>query len=216
MQLTAHYIRRMHKETTLEGFLRGVTAYIRKHYRKSMLPRLAEHPEERLTCSAVVFSRLNREIWMVGDCQCMVNGELFDNPKPAEAELAALRAEEVRRLLATGITQNELLRDDIARPVIIPLMLETMHQQNITYSVIDGFPIARKYVRLIPLDFRPWEIVLATDGYPVLCSTLAESEKRLQQQHDIDPLNIGTFQATKAFNPDFNSFDDRAYIRFTV
>ncbi|MCR5512989.1 MAG: hypothetical protein K6F43_05435 [Prevotella sp.] len=216
MQLTARYIRKMPKTTTSEQFLRGVTAYIRKHYKKSMIQRLAEHPEDRLTCSAVVYSRLNREIWMVGDCQCMINGELFDNPKPAEAELAAMRAEEVKRLLATGITQEELLRNDIARPVIIPRMLETMRQQNVTYSVIDGFPIDRLHVRIIPLDFRPWEIVLASDGYPVLCSTLEESEQQLEKQRAEDPLNIGNFQATKAFHPDFNSFDDRSYIRLKV
>ena len=213
MYLTARYIRQMSKTTTSEQFLRGVTAYIRKHYNKSMLPRLAEHPEDRLTCSAVVYSRLNREIWMVGDCQCMINGELFDNPKPAEAELAAMRAEEVKRLLATGVTQEELLRNDTARPVIIPRMLETMREQNVSYSVIDGFPIARQHVRIIPLDFRPWEIVLASDGYPILRPTLAESEEELQKLREEDPLNIGRFQATKAFHPDFNSFDDRSYIR---
>ena len=216
MQLTARYIRKMPKTTTSEAFFHGVTAYIRKHYKKSMLPRLAEHPEDRLTCSAVVYSRLNREIWMVGDCQCMINGELFDNPKPAEAELAAMRAEEVKRLLATGMTQDELLRNDIARPVIFPRMLETMRQQNVTYSVIDGFAIDRLHVRIIPLDFRPWEIVLASDGYPVLCPTLAESEELLKRQREEDPLNIGRFQATKAFHPDFNSFDDRSYIRLKV
>ena len=69
---------------------------------------------------------------MVGDCQCLINGELYDNPKPAEAELAAMRAAEVKRLLATGMTQEELLQNDIARPTIIPRMLETMQQQNIT------------------------------------------------------------------------------------
>ena len=213
MQLTARYINKMPKTTTSEQFLRGVTAYIHKHYKKSMMQRLTEHPEDRLTCSAVVYSRLNREIWMVGDCRCMINGELFDNPKPAEAELAAMRAEEVKRLLAMGVTQDELLRNDTARPVIIPRMLEAMREQNISYSVIDGFPIDRLHVRIIPLDFRPWEIVLASDGYPVLCPTLAESEAALQKQREEDPLNIGRFQATKAFHPDFNSFDDRSYIR---
>ena len=217
MQLTARYIRRMPKDTTCEGFLRGVTAYIRKHYKKSMLPRLAEHPEDRLTCSAIVFSRLNHEIWMVGDCQCLINGELFDNPKPAEAELAAMRAEEVKRLLAEGMTQDELLCNDIARQVMIPRMVESMKQQNITYSVIDGFPIARQAIKIIPLDFRPWDIVLASDGYPTLCPTLEESEQKLQEQREKDPLNIGPdFQATKAFHPDYNSFVDRSYLRLKV
>jgi glycerophosphoryl diester phosphodiesterase len=217
MQLTARYISHMPKTTTCEQFLTGVTAYIRKHYKKSMLQRLTDHPEDRLTCSAIIFSRICREIWMVGDCQCLVGGEYYDNPKPYEAQLAALRAEEAKRQLAEGKTIDELLRNDTARPVIIPRMLETMKQQNVTYSVVDGFPIDRKHVRIIPLDFQPWEIVLASDGYPFLCPTLAESEAALAQQRKEDPLNIGPrFQATKGFHPDFNSFDDRAYIRFKV
>ena len=231
MLLTARYIRKMPKQTTCEEFMHGVTASIRKHYRKSMMTRLAEHPEDRLTCSVILFSRLRREIWMVGDCQGLLipkaptsdafpsgSSPIFlDNPKPAEAELAAMRAEEVKRLLDEGRTVNELLCNDIARPSIIPNMLDSMKQQNVCYSVVDGFAIDRKHVRVIPLDFQPWEIVLASDGYPFLCPTLTESEAALAQQRKEDPLNIGPrFQATKGFHPDFNSFDDRAYIRFIV
>ncbi len=230
MQLVSRYIKRMPKDTSCEAFLRGVTAYIRQHYKKSMLQRLSEHPEDRLTCSVIVFSRLQREIWLIGDCQGLVTSlsaaqtsrqqpptaHYLDNPKPAETELAAMRAEEVRRQLADGKTVDELRRHDTARPTIIPHMIETMRNQNITYSVVDGFPIPRQHVRIIPLDFQPWEIVLASDGYPFLCGTLAESERRLRQQCKNDPLNIGDFQATKAFHPDNNSFDDRTYIRFRV
>lgn len=217
MKLVSRYIQHMPKTITSEEFMRGVTAYVRKHYKKSMLPRMAEHPEDRLTCSVVIYSRLNREIWMIGDCQCLIEGELYDNPKPYEAELAAMRAEEVKRQLAAGKTKDELLRNDTARPVIIPHMIETMIHQNSGYSVVDGFPIDRRHVRIIPLDFQPWEIVLASDGYPFLCASLAESEQRLNRQQAEDPLNIGPdFQATKGFHPDFNSFDDRAYIRFRV
>ena len=214
----------MPKNTTCEAFLRGVTAYVRKHYKKSMLQRLAEHPEDRLTSSVVVFSRLCREIWMIGDCQCLVSplssnhSPLFyDNPKPYEAELAAMRAKEVERQLSEGKTIDDLRRNDTARPVIIPRMIETMRNQNITYSVVDGFPIPRQHVRTITLDFQPYEIVLASDGYPFLHPTLEKSETALQHQRQQDPLNIGPqFQATKAFHPDNNSFDDRTYIRFCV
>jgi glycerophosphoryl diester phosphodiesterase len=100
---------------------------------------------------------------------------------------------------------------------MIPRMVESMKQQNITYSVIDGFPIARRAIKVIPLDFRPWDIVLASDGYPTLCPTLEESEQKLKEQREKDPLNIGPdFQATKAFHPDYNSFDDRSYLRLKI
>ena len=137
MLLVSRYIHKMPKNITCSQFMKGVTAYIRKHYKKSMLPRLAEHSEDRLTASVIVFSRLQREIWMIGDCQCLlIDGEhtdadvqFIDNPKPAEAELAKMRAEEVKRQLADGKTVDDLLQNDTARPVIIPRMIETMRQQ---------------------------------------------------------------------------------------
>ena len=212
MLTVASHIRKMARDVSCQQFCSGVTEAIRRRYVKSLLPHLASHPEDRLTASVVVFSRLRREIWMVGDCQCMVGNQLFDNPKPYEAELAQLRAD----IIARSATPEAFLENDTARSAIIPHMLQTMKQQNVTYSVVDGFPVAMKHVRIITLDFQPWQIVLASDGYPFLCPTLSESEQRLDEQRTGDPLNTGTFKATKAFTPGFNSFDDRAYIRFTV
>ncbi len=127
-----------------------------------------------------------------------------------------MRAQKIRELLDEGKTVEEILANDVGRLSVIPQMLKEMHNQNVTYAVIDGFPIPESKVPVITLDFRPWEIVLATDGYPFLCPTLAESEYRLQQQKQQDPLNIGDFKATKGFMQDNNSFDDRTYIRFRV
>ena len=213
MQIIGKFIRKMPKNISCHEFCIGVTKEIRKRYKQSDIPRRAEHPEERLTASAVIFSRLNREIWMIGDCQCMVGGDFYDNPKPYEQVLAEKRA----TIINEGTKPKEqYLIDDTARQQIIPMMLETMKQQNITYSVIDGFHIPEQYVRVITLDFQPWEIILASDGYPFLCNTLRESEEKLTWQRENDPLNIGLFKATKAFAAGNNSFDDRAYIRFKV
>ena len=53
-------------------------------------------------------------------------------------------------------------------------------------------------------------------GYPFLRSTLAESEETLSQQLRKDPQNIETFLATKGIKEGNSSFDDRAFIRFSV
>ena len=213
MLIVSRFIRHMPNNISLQQFCKEVTRVMRSHYKKALLPHLAEHPEDRLTASCVIYSRLRREIWMVGDCQCLVGGELYDNPKPYEQELAERRA---AIITASPKPWDHFLDDDTARQAIIPRMLETMQYQNKTYSVVDGFPIDMRYVRTITLDFQPWEIVLASDGYPFLCPTLAESESQLEQQHREDPLNIGRFKATKAFARGNNSFDDRSYIRFKV
>ena len=217
MRLVSRYIRRMPADTSCHQFCSGITRRIRSHYRwRFPLERMAGHPEERLCASAVIFSRLRREIWMVGDCQCLINGEVCENPKPYEHILAERRAERVRQLLADGKTADEILTDDMARATIIPQMLQEMQNQNKTYAVIDGFPIPETLVPVITLDFRPWEIVLASDGYPFLCSTLEASERRLAEQKASDPLNIEAFKATKGFTKGQLSFDDRTYIRFTI
>jgi len=150
---------------------------------------------------------------MIGDCHCLVGGIYYDNPKPYEEELAEERARIIKQ---SSEPKEFFLQHDTAREAIIPHMLQTMQQQNKTYAVIDGFPIPLQHVRIITLDFRPWEIVIASDGYPYLEPTLAASEQRLAFQKKHDPLNIGDFKATKAFADGNNSFDDRSYIRFSV
>ena len=95
-------------------------------------------------------------------------------------------------------------------------MLQVMQNQNKTYAVVDGFPIPEDKVPVITIGFQPNEIVFASDGYPFLCNTLAESEQKLDEQRRNDPLNIHTFKATKAFVEGNNSFDDRTYVRFSV
>lgn len=225
MKLVSRYIRRMPADISCHQFCQGVTAYVSRHYRLPLLPlltpmsrlrRLYEHPEERLTASAIIYSRIRREVWMVGDCQCLANGKFYDNPKPYEQRLAELRAKRVEELLAQGVTQEEQLKSDPARQVVIEPLIETMRQQNVTYAVIDGFPIAEQHVPVYTLDFKPWELVFASDGYPFLCPTLTQSEERLADQRRNDPLNIHHFKATKAFITGNNSFDDRTYVRFLV
>ena len=218
MLLLSRYIRKMPANTTCHQFCVGATKALRKHYLwRFPVKRMKEHPEERLCASVIIYSRLRREVWMVGDCQCLIGGEYFDNPKPYEQELAEMRVAKVRELLAQGISQQELLQPhDPAREVMIPTMLEVMQNQNVTYAVVDGFPIPESKVRVLPLDFQKWQIVFASDGYPKITDTLEETEQLLDYQRQTDPLNIGTFKATKAFVEGNNSFDDRTYIRFEV
>ena len=222
MHIIAKHISKMRGDTSCHQFCLGVSKAIARHYPKASWQRLAEHPEERLTASCIVFSRLRREIWMVGDCQCLITpaggrpdtasaSQYYDNPKPYEQQLAEERAAIIR---GSKQPSGQFLIHDTAREAIIPHMLEAMKEQNKSYAVIDGFTIPEQHVPIITLDFQPWEIVLASDGYPFLCPTLSESEELLQRQRCHDPLNIGKYKATKAFMVGNNSFDDRSFIRF--
>lgn len=236
MMLISEYIwEELKADASVDDFCQGVTAYIyNKVYEKlGVEERLKEHPEERLTASAILYSRTRNEVWMVGDCQAIIDGKLYENGKPYEQEIARKRVE----LIEQGLSPAE------ARKQIEPLLIKAMLSgQNQTYTVIDGFPIYREGVKVVSVsvsssvqdsvpasDSVPCsdsasasdtipssssEIVLASDGYPFLKPTLAASEAALAEQIANDPLNIRSFIATKGIVEGNKSFDDRTYIRF--
>lgn len=236
MMLISEYIwEELKADASVDDFCQGVTAYIyNKVYEKlGVEERLKEHPEERLTASAILYSRTRNEVWMVGDCQAIIDGKLYENGKPYEQEIARKRVE----LIEQGLSPAE------ARKQIEPLLIKAMLSgQNQTYTVIDGFPIYREGVKVVSVsasssvqdsvpasDSVPCsdsasasdtipssssEIVLASDGYPFLKPTLAASEAALAEQIANDPQNIHSFIATKGIVEGSKSFDDRTYIRF--
>lgn len=236
MMLISEYIREELKaDASVDEFCQGVTAYIyNKVYEKlGVEERLKKHPEERLTASAILYSRTRNEVWMVGDCQAIIAGKLYENGKSYEQEIARKRVE----LIEQGLSPAE------ARKQIEPLLIKAMLSgQNQTYTVIDGFPIYREGVKVVSVsdscsvqdsvpasDSVPCsgsvsasgtisvsssEIVLASDGYPFLEPTLAASEAALAEQIANDPQNIHSFIATKGIVEGNKSFDDRTYIRF--
>ena len=242
MMLISEYIREELKaDASVDEFCQGVTAYIyNKVYEKlGVEERLKEHPEERLTASAILYSRTRNEVWMVGDCQAIIAGKLYENGKPYEEKIARKRVELIEQDLSPAEARKQI------EPLLIKAMLSG---QNQTYTVIDGFPIYREGVKVVSVsDFcsvqnsvsssdscsvqdtvscsdsvsasdtipsSSSEIVMASDGYPFLKPTLAASEAALAEQIANDPQNIHSFIATKGIVEGNKSFDDRTYIRF--
>ena len=146
MMFISEYIREELKaDASVDDFCQGVTAYIyNKVYEKlGVEERLKEHPEERLTASAILYSRSRNEVWMVGDCQAIIDGKLYENGKPYEQEIARKRVE----LIEQGLSPAE------ARKQIEPLLIEAMLSgQNQDYTVIDGFPIYREGVKVVSVS----------------------------------------------------------------
>lgn len=236
MMLISEYIwEELKADASVDDFCQGVTAYIyNKVYEKlGVEERLKEHPEERLTASAILYSRTRNEVWMVGDCQAIIDGKLYENGKPYEQEIARKRVELIEQGLSPAEARKQI------EPLLIKAMLSGQHQ---TYTVIDGFPIYREGVKVVSvsdscsvqdsvpasdsvhcsdsvsasgtISVSSSEIVLASDGYPFLKPTLAASEAALAEQIANDPHNIRSFIATKGIVEGNKSFDDRTYIRF--
>ena len=229
MVLISEYILyELKPESTVEDFCEGVTSYIynKVYHQQGIEEQMQAHPEERLTASAILYSKARNEVWMVGDCQAIIDGKLYENNKPFEEIVARRRVELIRQ----GFTPQE------ARKTIEPLLIQVMLEgQNKTYTVIDGFPIYQKGVKVVSLNapqknveqrvstdvsetlaHSAREIVLASDGYPFLKPTLAESEEALVHLIARDPQCTHEFIATKGLVEGNKSFDDRTYVRFQI
>ena len=218
MLTVSNYIRHMQADITAQTFCENVTSAIHDVYVSHGVDmcRLAENPAERMTASAVVFSKCRRQVWMIGDCQCIVDGVTYDNPKPYERSVASQRAEYIRRALANGASVSDYQHVDKGRAAILPQLVQACKGQNKAFAVIDGFDIPFQYVKIIEVNSPDGDIVLASDGYPFLYPTLRESEDALAKQLADDPLCIGSYKATKGLMSGNRSFDDRCYIRFTI
>lgn len=208
MYLIVNYIKDVQTKggLSVEMFCENITQLFRLAYhQRGAIDQMQQHPEMRPTASVIIYNKIRREIWMIGDCQALVNGTFYENPKPYESKIAQQRVDFIHK----SMTPIE------ARKAIEPLLVKAMKEgQNKQYAVIDGFDIYMSGVKVISHIKEQSEIILASDGYPFLKPTLEESEEALRQQIEKDPQNVDTFHATKGLVEGNISFDDRAYIRF--
>ncbi len=178
-----------------------------------------DEPKGAAAAGAIIFSKARNEIWSVGDCQCLINGELFAHEKELDKINSDVRSLVLQMAKKEGVTEEELLKNDIGRKYIMPI-LEKQHifankTGRFSYGVFNGEPVPDEHIivhKVKPDD----EIVLASDGYPYLRKTLAESESLLEKELQNNPLCDGEYRSTKGKTEDNISFDDRTYIRFKV
>jgi len=178
-------------------------------------------PAERASACIVIYSSYRNEIWMVGDCQCMVDGRQYSNTKYSDTLLSDIRSLYIHTELKLCKSYEDIRAKDTGREFILPLLERQSLFQNsaekneFSYGVIDGYQVPEREIKVINLS-DPTCIVLASDGYPCLFETLDQSEKYLKKMLKKDPLCIQEFKTTKGLLPGNLSFDDRAYLRLRI
>ena len=199
---------------------KAIDARLRDRYRErgeDVCAIMDREPVERLQANAVVYSVRRREAWLFGDCQIMVNGVRIPTTKRGDELLGELRAFTALALREQG---GPVRSPDPAREMIVPfLRLQTRFANRrgpYGYFVFDGYTDPDYPVRTVRVDPGD-EVVLASDGYPLLAPTLEASERELRRLQREDPDLIGPeYRSTKGFAPGFDSFDDRTYLRFVA
>ena len=197
-----------------------LTKYFADFYkRKNVYEQLRDHPQERCSAAIALFNAFHQEIWIVGDCQVIIDGRLIQNPMKTDQVLSEARALYLNTELLIGKTVNELLENDTGRKFIDPLLMSQWVFQNASshsiyaYGVIDGFDIPDEMIKVIKIADDYDYIVLASDGYPFLKPTLQASESMLERLLLVDPLGISQYHSLSRKKPAESSFDDRSFLK---
>lgn len=182
---------------------------------------MRDNPSERCFASAVIFSKQQQQLWMVGECQALVDGKHKLNEKFVDQLFANVRAFYLEAELLKGKTIEELIENDTGRAYVVPLIIQQTLFQNTDnkpfgFDSFDGFYNRSRPVKTVALSPSTEYVVLATDGYPELYPTLKQSESALQQILKEDPLCFRQNKQVRAFKKDMESFDDRAYIKLQL
>jgi hypothetical protein len=168
-------------------------------------------PHERPAASIVVYDAVLRAVWRVGDCPFRVGGVLHNQQKRIDEVTANFRA---AVLAAVGSYSFDR---DPGRDAIEPLLRRQGSFANklgeFGYGVIDGQRVPEEFIEVAVVPGGVEEVVLASDGYPTLPSTLAEAEAELTELLAADPHCVGALRGTKGLTAGLCSFDDRAWVR---
>lgn len=178
-----------------------------------------ESINNRPRASIIVFSKYYNEVWLYGDCQCMINSQIKTRPKKIDDVLSQLRSFIINNMLLTGSSEEEIMANDLAREYIIPFLKMQFEFENknneFGYSVLNGFDDINNEITKYKVE-KGDKVIFASDGYPILKDTLVDSENALINILEIDPLCFKANKQTKGITKGNISFDDRSYISFII
>ncbi len=175
--------------------------------------RIEDYPR----ASVILYNNIYKEIWSYGDCQCLINNTLYSHKKKLDEINAQIRSEHLKKAILKGMTISDFEIYDPGRDAIQDRLSRQFYWENkdddeFGYPVLNGMCINKKMLQTYKIKEGD-TIILATDGYPNICKSLAESEKVLKDILQEDPMCFQKYKSTKGIKKGNISFDDRTYCK---
>lgn len=172
----------------------------------------------------LMYSRARKEIWRVADSTFMMDGGPAHMFFFAQERIwCDLRRAWLQAQMVRGYSVEDLLADDQSWQLLTPLIgaLKVFANSDhgmahpYGYGVVNGARIPDRYIEVFDASDAT-EIVFASDGYPDVRATLAETEAALARTLADDPLMYKIYPQVKGLRQGWQSYDDRSYIRFKL
>lgn len=202
-------------------------------YGQELVSYMSDYVKEKLLCpngycypsidspsaSIAVYSIKDRVITVVGDISIMIDGELNRHYTKFDKCMSEVRSIVNWLMMEKG---DDIIGDsgvDAGREYIKQILgLQYLFRNKDSnnpwsYGNIDGFAVPSRFIKEYHVQENQ-EIVICTDGYPIVENNLRKSEAALQRSLKDDPLQTFVNMDTKGKFPGQLSYDDRAYVRF--
>ncbi|TMV47712.1 hypothetical protein FE783_19925 [Paenibacillus mesophilus] len=210
-------------DAELETAMRTINDHLIRLYKeRDMYDAICENAFSIPSAAMALYSRNRRTVWMVGDCQCMIDKELYTNPKIIDEITANARSLFLEAELQQGKTVEQLLMKDTGFEAVRPLIAMQYYMQNAKketpygYAAVTGFDFELGMVKTVRVKEETEFLVLASDGYPKARATLSQSEDELRYILDNDPLCFREYKLAKGLVAGNVSFDDRTYLKLKL
>lgn len=219
----AEAIPQLPPDADLPQIIAIINESLRRFYKEQGADQvMGESPNTRPAAAMALYSRSRHVVWLVGDCQCMIDDTWHTNPKWIDDITANARALYIEAELMSGKTVEELMAHDTGWEAVKPFIQMQYFMQNTSestpysYASINGFDEIRHGYKRIPVPAEARYLVLASDGYPRLEPTLEQSEQYLEYILEHDPLCIREHKLAKGMLQGNVSFDDRTYLKIEL
>lgn len=221
-EITKNTLENVRPEFECKEVIKQINNKIFEFYeRYNLVEKMENEPSHRLSASMALFNDVRKEVWIIGDCQSIIDGDRSKNVKKIDKLLSEIRSLYIKIMIKKGHSTNEIMKKDFGREYIYELLknqylFQNSKEEEYGYGVIDGFQTDISKIKIVSITTKIQQIVLATDGYPQIFGTLDETEKYLEDVLNKDPLMINMHKSTKGLRNGNISFDDRAYIRIVL
>lgn len=102
------------KTLTFDEFVRYINMYIRKYCEHIGISVF----DYQLEATGVIYSKYYNQIWLVGDCIAIYDGNIVSNELKIDKVYIGLRIGIIEELIKLGYTKASLIENDIAKEII--------------------------------------------------------------------------------------------------
>lgn len=211
------------ESTMEEAFSACNTALACWYQGHGLLEAMRNDPSGRCSAYIAMVSKARREVWILGDCQALVDGQVYTSHKPIDILMENLRALYIEVELQGGSSEEALAQDFepirkrlSSQMAVQPIFQNSTRRTSFSYFTLDGFFTNFAAVQVVKLGDADTQVVLGSDGYPQLLGSLHATEERLAALLASDPLCFRENRSTKGLERGNISFDDRSYLRVMV